>query len=70
MRKHFMEWQEEEDGYIVFESLGLVKGSVIVAVGVISVFSLILAYEYTRIENEFIGSEAEANEALQRFSGG
>lgn len=70
MRKRVNQWLKEEDGYIVFESLGLVKGGLIVAVGVISIFSLILAYEYTRIENEFIGSEAEANEALQRFTGG
>ncbi|WP_240377287.1 hypothetical protein [Bacillus piscicola] len=70
MTNPFIKWWNEEDGFIVFESLGLVKGSLIVATGVISIFLVIMAYEYTRMENEFIGNEVEANEALQRFSTG
>ncbi|WP_026701652.1 hypothetical protein [Salibacterium aidingense] len=68
MLRSVVSWLKEEDGFQVFESLGLVKGGLIVAVGVISIFLVILGVEYTRMENEFIGNEAEANEALQKFS--
>ncbi len=61
-------WLKEEDGFIVFETFGLMLLGVILAI-IIALFVLaIAAIEYTRVENEFIGSEAEANDALQRFS--
>lgn len=68
MKRLLMAFLNEEDGFQVFEMGILVKGSIILATMSITATIAILATQYTKAENEFIGNEAEAYEALERFT--
>jgi len=65
--RNFCAWLKDESGFEVFQSSALAVGGLIVAILVGGYILAITSGEYTRIENEFIGSESEANEALTRF---
>ncbi|MCM3716584.1 hypothetical protein M3202_21300 [Alkalihalobacillus oceani] len=58
----------EESGFYIFEKSMLMNVGVILALLVTSFVLFISSVEYMRMENEFVGNGAEANEALQRFS--
>lgn len=66
--KRIKQWYKSEEGFQVFEKFALMHGGVIVAIGIGLFVLAIVAYEYTRVENEFIGSQVEAGEAIQRFT--
>lgn len=68
MKNKLRKFWKEEDGFQVFEMGILVKGSIILATMCITAVIAILATEYTKAENEFVGNEAEAYEALERFT--
>ncbi|MFF0828875.1 hypothetical protein ACFYU8_18375 [Brevibacillus sp. NPDC003359] len=61
------QWFRDESGFQIFESTALAWGAFMVALVVVGYIVSIASGEYTRVENEFIGSEIEADETLQRF---
>ncbi|WP_374724085.1 hypothetical protein [Calidifontibacillus erzurumensis] len=67
MKRKIKRWLNNEKGFLVFESGLLMKGGVILAI-IVGVYVLaIVANEYTRAEQEFVGSEVEADAALAKF---
>lgn len=67
MVQRFKQWLNSESGFLIWESSAIAVGGLIIAVGVGVIIISIVSGEYTRVENEFIGSEKEADETLQRF---
>lgn len=60
-------WLADESGFQVFESTALMLGGVSIALFIGTIVLALSGYEYTRVENEVIGSEVEANASIQRF---
>jgi hypothetical protein len=60
-------WLGAETGFQVFEGTALMLGGVSLALFIGTAAIAISGYEYTRVENEFIGSAVEADDSIQRF---
>lgn len=65
MLKHF--WSE--DGFEVFESAALAKGGIVLAFVIGSIVIAIVGGQYFKAEDEFVGNQIEAGQALIQIDG-